>query len=73
MKALLKAAASVALLAAAFYLLDWRSLGDAAERLTFWAFLAAVLLACVQFVPLVVRWHFLLAGESGWYASSARW
>ncbi len=73
MKPWLKWGASVALLAAAFHLLDWRSLVESATRLTPWVFVAAVILASTPMVPLLVRWYFLADGEGGWYACSARY
>jgi len=72
-KPLLKWGASLGLLAAAFTLLDWRSLVESATRLTPWVFVAAVILASTPMVPLLVRWHFLADGEGGWYACSARY
>ncbi len=73
MKQALRWVASIALLALALILLDWPSLTDAARKLTLVAFAAAVLLACLPSLPLVARWHWLTAADSGWYASSARY
>jgi glycosyltransferase 2 family protein len=72
-KTALRWIASLALLAAALVLLDWTSLLASATRLTLWGFLFAVLLACVQFVPLLVRWYRLAGAEGTWYACSARY
>ena len=73
MRTLLKWGASLALLCAAVFLLDWNLLVESATRLTPWAFLAAVMLACAQFIPLAARWHSLAEPGGGWYACSARY
>lgn len=73
MRTWLKGAASVLLLGAALYFLDWRALTDSATRLTPWVLVGAVLLACAHFGPLVARWHSLVGDEGGWYACSARY
>lgn len=73
MKTALKWIASLALLCAGLYLLDWPSLLTAAARLTPWAFVAAVLLAAVPMLPLLVRWHSLTGGVDGWYLCGARY
>jgi uncharacterized membrane protein YbhN (UPF0104 family) len=72
-KPLLKAAASLALLAGCMYLLDWHSLAQAAQRLSPWVFCIAVLLASAQFLPLLVRWQLLIASDTAWYLNSARY
>jgi hypothetical protein len=73
LKTALKWIASLALLCAGLYLLDWPSLLTAAARLTPWAFVAAVLLAAVPMLPLLVRWHSLTGGVDGWYLCGARY
>ena len=65
--------ASLALLGAGLYLLDWPQLAAAATKLTPWAFLAAVLLACATMLPLFMRWHFLIGGAGGWFQRVARY
>jgi uncharacterized membrane protein YbhN (UPF0104 family) len=65
--------ASLALLGAGVYLLDWPLLAAAATKLTPWAFLAAVLLACATMLPLLVRWRFLIGGTGGWHQCAARY
>ena len=73
MKALLRWGVSLGLLAGALSLLDWRSLVAAAASLSVWAFVAAVALACAQFLPLLARWRALAGVQSGWYACAARY
>ncbi|HEV8096066.1 MAG TPA: lysylphosphatidylglycerol synthase domain-containing protein [Burkholderiales bacterium] len=73
MKTALKWIASLALLGAGLYLLDWPSLVTAAAKLTPWAFAAAVLLAAIPMLPLLVRWHTLTGGVDGWYLCGARY
>ena len=73
MKTALRWTASLALLAAGLVLLDWTSLLVAANRLTLWAFLCAVLLACAQFVPLLVRWYRLAGAGGTWRGCTARY
>jgi hypothetical protein len=73
LKTALKWIASLALLGAGLYFLDWPSLAAAAAKLTPWAFLAAVLLACAPVLPLLARWHSLSGGAGGWYLCSARY
>jgi uncharacterized membrane protein YbhN (UPF0104 family) len=73
LKTALKWIASLALLGAGLYLLDWPSLVTAAAKLTPWAFAAAVLLAAIPMLPLLVRWHTLTGGVDGWYLCGARY
>ena len=73
MRTALKWIASLALLGAGLYLLDWPSLVNVATRVTPWAFVAAVLLAAVAMLPLLVRWHSLTGGVDGWYLCGARY
>jgi hypothetical protein len=73
MKTALKWIASVALLGAGLYLLDWPVLAAAAAKLTPWAFLVAVLLASATMLPLFARWHSLTGGADGWYLCGARY
>ena len=73
MKTALKWTASLALLAAGLVLLDWTAMLASATRLTLWGFLCAVLIACAQFVPLLVRWYRLAGAEGTLYACSARY
>ena len=73
MRQALRWAASIALLGLALALLDWPSLANSTQKLTFGMFALAVLLACLPGLPLVARWHGLTAAEGGWYASSARY
>jgi uncharacterized membrane protein YbhN (UPF0104 family) len=72
MKTALKWIASLALLGASVYLLDWHSLVALTAKLSPWAFVAAVLLAAAPLLPLLARWHSLTGGE-GWYLCSARY
>jgi uncharacterized membrane protein YbhN (UPF0104 family) len=73
LKTALKWIASLALVGAGLYLLDWPSLVTAAAKLTLWAFAAAVLLAAATMLPLLVRWHSLTGGVDGWYLCGARY
>jgi len=73
MKTALKWIASLALLGASVYLLDWHSLVALTAKLSPWAFVAAVLLAAAPVLPLLARWHSLTGGGEGWYFCSARY
>ena len=73
MKTALKWIASLALLGASLYLLDWHSLVALAAKLSPWVFALAVFLAATPLLPLLVRWHSLTGGVDGWYACSARY
>jgi len=66
-------AASLGLLAAVLYFLDWQALVEAARTLTLGAFAAAVVLACMTCIPLLRRWYLLAGGAGGWYLCSARY
>ena len=73
MKTALKWIASLALLGASVYLLDWHSLVALTAKLSPWAFVAAVVLAAAPLLPLLARWHSLTGGGEGWYFCSARY
>jgi glycosyltransferase 2 family protein len=73
MKTALKWIASVVLLGASVYLLDWRSLVALAAKLSPWAFVVAVFLAATPMLPLLMRWHSLTGGVDGWYFCGARY
>jgi uncharacterized protein (TIRG00374 family) len=62
MRLLLKWTVSIALLALAIYLLDWKRLGLALESINPWVFAAAVMLALSLVPVLGVRWYFMVRG-----------
>ena len=65
-------AASIALLGAGLYLLDWGSLAEAAKTVSAWAFAVAVLLAASPMLPLLVRWYLLTGRAQGWLSTTGR-
>ena len=63
MRAWLRGAVSVALVALALYLLDWQTLAGVAGRTSLASFAAAVVLVLVSFAFLALRWLAIIAGS----------
>ena len=62
MKVAARAFVSLSLVAAAFFLLDWRALGSVVQQTSVTSFLAAVAVILVSFVFLAFRWVRIVGG-----------